>query len=243
MSSQIDELINMTDLDSLYSKLEEMKESALIRKFKIIAEHRPLNNLISQYLVYLVKYIKFNPKVIYDIGAGCTVFSIVANAVFPEADIYYFDAFEDFKCLYKKDKSFIGCLSDEDDKTVKFYDDASTGDYRVKSYYKSEFSTDRYDELKTYKLDTVVKQNNFPLPDLVKINTCGSEYDIVKGGSETISNAKYIIATLQNEELFKDAVLASKAGPYIESLNFKVKEVLNCYDTALLDYVFENKNL
>jgi FkbM family methyltransferase len=243
MSSQIDELINMTDLDSLYSKLEEMKYSALISKFKTIAENRPLNNLISQYLVYLKKFIKFNPKVIYDIGAGCTVFSIVANAVFPEADIYYFDAFEDFKCLYKKDKSFIGCLSDEDDKIVKFYDDATNGDYRVKSYYKPESSSGRYDELKTYKLDTVVKKYNFPLPDLVKINTCGSEYDIIKGGSETISNAKYIITTLQNEELFKDAVLASKAGPYIESLNFKVKEVLNCYDTPLLDYVFENKNL
>ena len=36
----------------------------------------------------------------------------------------------------------------------------------------------------TYKLDTIVKNKNFPLPDLVKIDVQGCEKDIIQGGKK-----------------------------------------------------------
>ena len=109
--------------------------------------------------------------------------------------------------------------------------------------YKSKYSTDEYKVCKTSKLDSFIKANNLPPPDLVKISCGGSEMDIINGGLDTLKNSKYVMVQLQNEEIYEGAPLAHRVGPYIESFNFERKDTLDSYGIALIDYVFENKNI
>jgi hypothetical protein len=54
-----------------------------------------------------------------------------------------------------------------------------------------------------------------------------------------LDTVKYLIINLQNEELFEGAPLAVTTGPIIKSLGYKVKDILDLYNTPLIDYVFE----
>ena len=94
---------------------------------------------------------------------------------------------------YLKDTSFkyfIEVLSDEK-KKIKFYSKKLPGD----SYYKEQ--SDRYNEgnaetRNAVTLDEVIEKEKIPLPNLIKIDTQGSEIDILKGAKRTISNCKLI---------------------------------------------------
>jgi FkbM family methyltransferase len=80
---------------------------------------------------------------------------------------------------------------------VKFYinDEFHTGN----SYYRED--TEAFDniepvEVTTVSLDKYVVENNLPLPDLIKIDTQGSELDILKGAEYCLKNASVLILEL-----------------------------------------------
>lgn len=177
------------------------------------------------YLYYL-KNSGFEPKVIYDIGSSILHWSKVAKEVWPNSEIILFDAFQEAEFLYEDYKYYIGCLSDVDDKEVKFYQN----DYLPggNSYYREigndngkYFPIDKYRVLRTRTIDSVVKEHKFPLPDFVKIDVQGAEIDILKGGIETIGNAERLILELQHVEYNEGAKLVDESLPIIESMGWK----------------------
>jgi FkbM family methyltransferase len=206
----------------------------------LLLEEKPLSSLQIRYLLFL-KQINFKPAVFYDIGASHCAWSKAIKQLYPETVVVLFDASHKLGSLYEDDLHFFNCLSDEDGKDVKFYE--LPLDDRMQSYYKPKYCGDNHIELKTTKLDTLVNNNRLPEPTFIKINTCGSEMDIIKGGEETIKKATYLIVTIQNDEIFAGAPDAHTVGPYIESLGFKLINVLDPLGTPLLDYVFKNKNI
>lgn len=203
-----------------------------------VLSEKPLATLQIRYLCFL-QQIKFKPNVFYDIGASHCAWTNALKTLFPESTVVLFDASHHLGALYENDLHYFNCLSDEDNKEVKFYE--LQADDRFKSYYKPKHCGDGYTLLKTTKLDTLINTTGIPDPTFIKINTCGSEYDIIKGGEETVKKAEYLIVSLQNEEIFAGAPLANTVGPYIESLGFKLINVLDPTGTPILDYVFRNK--
>ncbi len=196
----------------------------------------PMNHI--KYLVNL-KNIGFEPKVIYDIGSNVLHWSSIAKIIWPDAEIILFEAYPLLEILYGDYNYHIGCLSDSNNKIVKFYhNECNPGG---NSYYKENskyFTDNKYIEMKTSTLDSVVKQKNFPLPDLVKIDVQGSEIDILRGGVDTIGNAKRLILELQSVEYNKGAKLATESLPIIESMGWKCEDPLFCNNGPDGDYGF-----
>ena len=183
----------------------------------------PVNH--KNYLIKL-KQSGFEPKVIYDIGACVTHWTLFAKRLWPDAKYILFDAFRKVEFLWEGYDYFMGVLSDKDGETVKFYqNNFSPGG---NSYYKeigknSEifYPEGQYVELPTFRLDTIVAQKGFPLPDFIKIDVQGSEIDIIKGAENTFKNAKRMIVELQNEEYNRGAPQANESIPIIESFGWK----------------------
>ena len=92
--------------------------------------------------------------------------------------------------------------------------------------------------MKTSTLDSVVKQKNFPLPDLVKMDVQGAEIDILHGGINTISNAQRLILELQIVEYNKGAKLSGESLQIIESMGWKCEDPLFCDNGPDGDYGF-----
>jgi FkbM family methyltransferase len=188
-----------------------------------------------------LRRIGFEPRVIYDIGAYNASWSNIIQEIFPDTRVILFDASMSNISYYSNKEYFTTCLSNEK-KEVDFYELPS--DKRIKSYYKPKtMSNDSSIKTTTDTLTEIVNRYGLPYPDIIRINCCGAEKDIIEGGEEIIKKAKYLIVNLQNEELFKEAPLANITGPYINSLNFEIKNVLDIFNTPLIDYVFENKSI
>ena len=158
----------------------------------------------------------FEPKTIYDIGSNVLHWTREAKKIWDTSEIIVFDAMKTATFLYEKYnlKYHIGVLSDEDDKVVKFYENlenpAGNSYYREIGHKNSEnlFPEDSFTEQLSLTLSTVVKQNQFNYPDLIKIDVQGAELDIIKGSLDIINKAKYLIVELQHIQYNKDAPLS-----------------------------------
>lgn len=188
----------------------------------------------------------FEPKIIYDIGSCVLHWTNQAKKVWPDATYILFDAFSEAEFLYKDYEYHMGVLSDTDNKVVKFYQNEYLPGGN--SYYREVgcengkyFPEDKYIEKITKKLDTVVKERGFPLPDFVKIDVQGSEVDVIIGGMNTLKNAKHMVVELQNVEYNFGALNSDVSLPLIEKLlNFKCIAPLFTNNGPDGDYGFVN---
>lgn len=137
-----------------------------------------------------------NINVVYDIGANDGRWYKDWKPILPSSKFIMFEANPNTRLRYsieEGEKRFHQVLSDEDDKTVEFFlangGKESTGD----SYYKEQtpnYSEGRSVLLKTKTLDSMIEENDLPLPDFIKMDTQGAEVDIMKGGSAALNYAK-----------------------------------------------------
>jgi FkbM family methyltransferase len=203
----------------------------------------PVTDVNRRYLAYLKKNKKFIPSVIYDIGASIGSYAKFNHILFPDAKIILFEADDFFIPRYKGEDYHIVCLGDEDNKEVTFFNETRHNGFpQAHSCFPSGFlNLNTFKTLKTCKLNTIVKEKSLPKPDLIKINVCGSELDIIKGGEEIIKEAKYLIVNLQNTYVYYGAPLAKEVCPYIMSLGFECEDMLDSYGNGFIDYVFINK--
>jgi len=191
----------------------------------------PMINM--RYLLFLNK-LGFKPNVFYDIGSSDGRWTMIMQHIFKNIVCYTFDANN------KSSAKFKVCLSNRDGAIVKFY----THNEHVSSYYLcANEPCDVYEELNTYKLDTFVTEHSLEQPNIIKINCCGAEKDIIDGALDTIKQCKYLIVTLNNYEVFTDAPVAKDVGPYIENLGFEMVDALDNSGLGIVDYVFKNKNI
>jgi FkbM family methyltransferase len=122
---------------------------------------------------------------VYDIGAYRGDFSnYLNNTSLKNRDFYLFEAnIKNKKYLERFDyQYFINVLSDRI-KEITFYSKSLSGD----SYYLEQtnfYSSSDAQNLTTTTLDEIVIANELPLPEFIKIDTQGSELDILNGGKK-----------------------------------------------------------
>jgi len=198
-----------------------------------------------QYLKEL-KQNGFEPKVIYDIGSCVLHWTKEAKKLWPDATYILFDAFYEAEFLYEGYDYHIGVLSDNDNNVVKFYQNeylpAGNSYYREIGCENGKyFPEDKYIEKITKRLDTIVREKGYPLPDFVKIDVQGSEVDIIKGGIQTLKNASRLIVELQHTEYNLGALMCNDSLPIIENLlDFKCISPLFTNNGCDGDYGFIN---
>ena len=142
-----------------------------------------MNNL-NQFIMQMVS----NGLVIdtvYDIGAWNGNWSRNMHSILPKSKFVLFEANPAYKQEIESTNftGFCGiALSNPGREFVEFYNGTNTGD----SYYKE--TTKFYDNQNSIRLpcmtlDMAVKSADLPIPNFIKIDTQGSELDILSGAS------------------------------------------------------------
>lgn len=143
----------------------------------------------------LLKNSGFNPKRILDIGASACQTADVFRQIWPASDILLIEGNSDCEQIYKLKKyNYQIKLLGKTNTTTTFYktkwSPICTGNsiYKeVNPLYEGEYLIT--ETLPVHKLDDVVTGTY----DLIKIDTQGSELDIIRGGINTFSKAKVVV--------------------------------------------------
>ena len=200
--------------------------------------HRALRNLKNK---------KLDIKVVYDIGARYGRWSKGVSKIFLKANFYLFEASEKCRPFLAKQRFpfFIEVLSSRI-QDVTFYESDTPGD----SYYKDKSSIYKKTvgvTKKTSTLSSMIMQKKIPPPDFIKLDTQGSEIDILKGCMPSLKNVKLLYIECPVIDINEGA---PKFNDY---MNFMTKNGFVPYDicerhihnNALLqiDILFINKSL
>ncbi len=134
-------------------------------------------------------------ETIFDVGAYQGLWSKnVSNYVSKKAKFYLFEPNQYHNPKIEKTgyKYFNYLLGKIDGEEVPFFSILGTGDsmYReVGPIYKNILP-----KLTTIRsLDSVIRENNLPNPDFLKLDTQGSDLDILKGAPKALKEAKLVI--------------------------------------------------
>ena len=214
-----------------------------IKFFNRLYDHRLNYNLLN----LLNKGIKI--ETIYDIGAFRGEWSSLLNKTsLKNKKFFLFEANEKNGEYLKKlnFKYFLKVLSDKN-KDVEFYSKMSTGDsYLIEqtSFYKDNI---RAIIKKTVTLDELVKKENLPYPNFIKIDTQGSELDILKGSQQSISECNLIYLECPIIEYNLKAPNISEYIKYLESIGFVPYDICEVHrmDNILIqiDILFIKKSI
>jgi FkbM family methyltransferase len=203
-----------------------------------VAEADLLPPVHAEYL----KKMNVNPKVIYDIGACVMHWTRKAKDAWPDAKYYLFDAAESVQPFLKNYDHAISVLSDVDGKIVDFYEDVNNPGGN--SYYletTGAFNETHRTKRITITLDTLIEQNGWELPELIKIDVQGAEVDILKGAQKSLSNCKDIILEAQHVNYNDGAPKFDEVKEYLESIDFELVKTIVKHDVDA-DYHFSKKN-
>jgi FkbM family methyltransferase len=164
-------------------------------------------------------------KVVYDIGAHKGRWSTYVKALLPRTRPILFEA----NAIHAADLARSGftyhicALSRPGVQTAPFYslhDDAGSSGG---SFYKEatpQYADVRASTLAIKTLADVVAAEGLPLPDLVKIDTQGSELDVIEGGRNVIANAAYLLVEIPLVEYNRGAPATGEYFSCLARLGF-----------------------
>jgi len=235
---------NQNVANQLMRKLDERKQNDLRYYLRMLSIEAQIPYEHVQYL-HSLKAKGFEPKVIYDIGACVGAWTKMAKQIWPNARYILFEANWEMEFLYWEVgwEYSMGLLGQENDQIVKYYqnDFQPTGN----SYYREIGCThgdyhpeNQYLWKPIRKLDTVVEQREFPLPDMVKMDVQGAEWDIFLGAQRTFSKVEHLIMELQHMEYNKGALKNTEILPKMEEFGWKCVAPLFCNNGPDGDYDF-----
>lgn len=172
----------------------------------------------------------FNPRTILDIGAHVGHWHVHARSVFENSYIFSIEASESCEPHLKEitNQYFIGLLAKEN-KEYDFYTRKdvpfATGD----SIYKELTHFYNDDNLNIIKKQGITLDSLFPggfMFDLIKIDTQGSELDIISGGTSVCSKATGILLEVALEQYNEAAPTIDEVNLFMEDFGYIPVEIL-----------------
>jgi len=158
--------------------------------------YKDMMNLRNLFIAVDTLSHEFSFNTVYDIGASDGIFSrVVAQFLEPHTKFHLFEPIERDAVENNYKHEWHRVFLSDSKKEVDFY----SGDHSIingNSYYKEVTGHfDKIDPIKvsTTTLDSYVAKNNLELPDIIKIDTQGSELDILKGAEECLKFASLVI--------------------------------------------------
>ena len=225
-------------------------------------------NIIDQYY-HQKKIIKFirknniNLKYFLDIGSHMGTYSDLILKDFSNCKILMFEPqiniFKKIKTKYKNKKNIkiYNCAISNRSASKEIYinkhdltSSLSTLDLKNNKYLQLKaklFGSTPHGmilkkiKVKTQKLCEIIKLNNIKKIDLVKIDTEGHEYKVLKGIQGNIKNIRYILIEFHNDKIYL-SYNHKKIHSYLIKNNFVLKDVYKFPFTTWEDrFYFNNK--
>lgn len=211
-----------------------------LRKY---TEKHCLNNVIAPLLPIR------GVSVVFDIGARRGDWSESLHKLLPKSEFFLFDASGKYEShIRKKFENFYVKTLSSTAKEVEFYSNGSAGD----SYFKENsllFEKTPSIKVKTCTLDSLIEEFNLPEPDFIKVDTQGSELDVLMGGANSLTSASYVQLELPLIPLNAGAPNIEEVLEFMRYRGFYPHDVIEMHRNKLdkkiwqIDLLFLNSEL
>jgi FkbM family methyltransferase len=173
----------------------------------------------------------FYPYRILDIGANIGQFHQLSKQMFPDVYIFSIEASNECEPYLKQitDQYYIGLLA-KDNIEYNFYSRKDTGIGTGNSIYRELTSFYSDEQVKIIKKQGIKLDDLFETDsefDLIKIDTQGSELDIIEGGINLCNKAKGILLEVSLTQYNENSPLYDEVINYMNNHGFIKKEILD----------------
>lgn len=173
----------------------------------------------------------FEPKVIYDIGAHQGSWTAQCQQVYPQAKYYLFEANLNKKKVIPD--AIFEVLSDTDYKEIVYYKtktpcDTGNSIYRENTKYFDDENSIK-EERTTRTVDSLAEERKLPMPDFVKLDTQGSELNILKGAVKTFKNVQVIMLEISLHEYNEDVPKLDSVVAFMRKYGFIMFDIVDLH--------------
>lgn len=186
---------------------------------------------ILQSRLITLKNSGFTPRTILDIGAHQGSWSKLVRQIWPESTIFMIEANTDHKQELQQvawTNGFeIALLGEKAKKAVDYYASTSAFDTGNSIFREqtSFFDNCEIRKLPMVTLDSIVKKRNLKNIDFIKLDTQGSELNILKGAKKTILHTEFILLETQNLEYNLGAPDTCDVLLFMKNLGFQLFDI------------------
>jgi FkbM family methyltransferase len=202
--------------------------SPLIRAMQryLLTGRRPGDELSPEASLIRLKQIGFTPAVIYDLGAHRGDWTREISKIYPSAEYLLFEANADHVQYLRHTghRYFISALGSDDSQNKPFYL-PKKGNSLGASFYMER--TPHYDDgnllirsIPIARLDTLVREQVLPLPNLMKLDVQGAEIDVLTGAPNCVMSCTALITEVSLVNYNKGAPLFADVVSWITQRGF-----------------------
>lgn len=200
---------------------------------------------ISQQIDYFYrKKIFFEKKSFIDIGANEGNWSLAFKSISRNCNFILFEPNKKHNFILKKISKYVynKVLFKKKQKII-FHETISkkglgNSIYKEKSNVKFKKTI-----VQTVTLDDILKKSKIHQFEIIKIDTQGSELDIMRGGVKTLKRTKFLILEFHNKEYNLSPNTNSKTLKFLKKIHFKKVKNLSVFGKGIRranDILFEN---
>ena len=200
-------------------------------------------------MVNIISFIATNNiKSVLDIGANVGKWAHTLKKHLPDIKMLSIEANPNCeKPLRKKRLNYKICCLSNNVKSVKFYMANNTPTGTGCSYYLENtkfFENDKYVELETTTLDILLPDEEF---EYIKMDTQGSEIDIINGGISLVKKCKFLHLETSLIEYNIKSPLQKEVFSFLKHIKFEPVSLVEKHyrgaDLIQEDFIFKNMNM
>lgn len=172
----------------------------------------------------------YTPNTILDIGANIGQFHLECKKIFPNSYIFSIEASKECEAHLKSiTDDYLITLLAKDNEIYDFYKlkdiPTNTGNsiYRENTHFYSDENT-KIEKLHGTKLDDLFTDDS--VFDLIKIDTQGSELDIITGGLNLCKRARGILLEVSYNQYNHDSPLYDDVNNFMNKIGFVETEII-----------------
>ena len=193
-----------------------------------------------------LKGLGFLPELIFDIGAYHGDFSQTCLDIWPDTRVIGFEALpekiDQLKSRFagRNVQIIEGIVGDEVREEVNFFADETSSSVLE----SQELTPKKRVKQKMFTLDEFCGRNNLNSPDLLKIDTQGYEFPILRGFEKNLKSVKAILLELNFIEVYHHVKLAHEVIQFLGNNGFVIYDICEIHrrplDMALfqIDFIF-----
>ena len=183
---------------------------------------------IESYLIDLSK--TYTPNTLLDIGAHHGNFSMFCKRVWKNIDSLMLEGNENCE-EFLENLPFSHCivLLSDTNKEVTLHLNSKNPTCTGTSYLKERtrhYKNSVQVKKNTFTLDEVISEVDNKTFDIIKIDTQGSELDIIKGGLKAVKKASYVILEVPTLQYNEGSPLFDEVIDYMKQIGFSKYEIV-----------------